>query len=80
MQTDHGAGTLEGREKCKLHGLAAAQENSLENDNIHQEDIHTQKITAWQKKAASVEDGWQVVKKKKEKRGAKEPFEMILRS
>lgn len=41
---------------------------------------HYQKEAAWQVQAARVEDGWQMVKGKKEKRGEKEPFEMILRS
>ena len=66
------------QEKHKHHEKAAAQVTQLKKRN--EGVLHSHKETTWQMQAARVEDGWQVVKGKKERRGAKESFEMVLRS
>ena len=78
QQTYEGMYTPEGKEKWKNYEKAAAQQTLLRKDN--EGAFPSQMELAWQKKVEKVEDGWQVVKGKKERQGVKESFEMILRS
>ena len=65
-----------GQEKRKHHEKAAAQVALQKKGN--EGVLHSQNETTWKIQVARVEDGWKVVKGKKQKWGAKEPFEMIL--
>ena len=76
QQAGIGMETPAREEKCKHHENVVATQQKERNEGA----LHSHNEMTWQVQAARMEDGWQVVKGKKEKRGAKDPFEMILRS